>query len=130
MPSDIDLSKPMQVSFNLLHQVGPITFAVFINLLDPVTFGTCFFPIVLGDTSSFAIDLFLFSTVVVQTVFLVMSSFDCGLGTSMAENIPFIHTIALNVFTAMGGGKGEYSVQEMMPTIMASLSISTLLNGK
>lgn len=111
-------------------QIAPITFAVFINLLDAVTFGTCFFPIALGDTSSFAIDLFLFSTVVVQVVFLLMSNFQCAVGTSMAENIPFIHTMALSVYSAMGAGKGDYSVEQMFPTIMVTLCASTILNGE
>lgn len=82
-------------------QAIAILFAIFINLLDAVTFGSCFFPVVFGATSSLAIDSFMFSTIVVQVVLIVMSSFSCGLGTSMAENIPFVHTMALGVFHSM-----------------------------
>lgn len=91
-------------------QFIPITFAVFINLLDAVTFGTCFFPLVFGKTSSLAIGLFLFSTFAVQLVFVVMSSFRYGLGTSMAENIPFIHTMAMGVYTEM---ESTHSISEV-----------------
>jgi hypothetical protein len=96
---------------NPLQQIIPVIFAVFINLLDAVTFGTCFFPAVLGKTSSLAIDLFLFSTLVVQLVLTSMSSFQCGLGTSMAENIPFIHTMALGVYESM---KTSHSIEEVI----------------
>jgi hypothetical protein len=95
---------------NPFQQIIPVIFAVFINLLDAVTFGTCFFPAVLGKTSSLAIDLFLFSTLIVQLVLASMSSFQCGLGTSMAENIPFIHTMAIGVYDSM---KSSYSIEEV-----------------
>jgi hypothetical protein len=91
----------LQIFKNQGTQAIAILFAIFINLLDAVTFGTCFFPVVFGPTSSLAIDSFLFSTVAVQVVLITMSSFSCGLGTSMAENIPFIHTMALGVYAAM-----------------------------
>ena len=86
---------------NISTQAIAVVFAVFINLLDAVTFGTCFFPLVFGATSSLAIDTFLFSTVAVQVVLIIMSSFECGMGTSMAENIPFIHTMAMGVYYSM-----------------------------
>jgi hypothetical protein len=108
---------------NALQQIIPVIFAVFINLLDAVTFGTCFFPAVLGETSSLAIDLFLFSTFVVQIVLLAMSSFQCGLGTSMAENIPFIHTMALGVYSSM---QASYTVQEVRPSSSSLASITPL----
>lgn len=129
---------------NPCQQIIPVVFAVFINLLDAVTFGTCFFPTALGKTSSLAIDLFLFSTLVVQLVLAWMSSFQCGLGTSMAENIPFIHTMALGVYESM---KSSHSMDEVspssptspsltlphltqiMPTILITICLSTILNG-
>ena len=116
---------------DLRRQVVPVTFAVFINLLDAVTFGSCFFPAVLGNYSSLAIDLFLFSTVVVQVVFLLMSDFNYGLGTSMAENIPFIRVMALGVYDQMKSKNDNdiNAVEEMFPTIMATLCVSTALNG-
>lgn len=91
-------------------QAIAILFAIFINLLDAVTFGSCFFPLELGRNTSLAIDSFLFSTVAVQMVLVLMSSFSCGLGTSMAENIPFIHTMALGVFHSM---EDSYSSAEV-----------------
>jgi hypothetical protein len=118
-----DKVKELQFQYpqlaNALQQIIPVIFAVFINLLDAVTFGTCFFPAVLGETSSLAIDLFLFSTFIVQIVLIVMSSFQCGLGTSMAENIPFIHTMALGVYSSM---QGSYSVKEVQFTLIPSLT--------
>lgn len=100
--------------FNLIEKIIkqfiPIIFAVFINLLDAVTFGTCFFPSILGKTTSLAIDLFLFSTLIIQLILIFMSSFQYGLGTSMAENIPFIHTMTLGVYNSM---KESYTVDEV-----------------
>lgn len=75
-----------------------------------VTFGTCFFPSTLGETGSLGISLFLFSTLVVQVVLIAMSSFQYGMGTSMAENIPFIHTMAQGVFDSL---EATHSVQEV-----------------
>ena len=97
-----------------------------INLLDAVTFGTCFFPPVLGSRSGLAIEVFLISTVAVQVAFLAMSSFQCGLGTSMAENIPFVHTIASGIYRMM---RNKFSTDAMMPTVLVALCVSTLLNG-
>lgn len=102
--------KNSDYTFQFCSQIIPVIFAVFINLLDAVTFGTCFFPAILGKTSSLAIDLFLLSTLVVQLVLVGMSSFQCGLGTSMAENIPFIHTMALGVYESM---KSSHTVDEV-----------------
>lgn len=104
------LFKDSKFTFQICSQIIPVIFAVFINLLDAVTFGTCFFPAILGKTSSLAIDLFLLSTLVVQVVLVGMSSFQCGLGTSMAENIPFIHTMALGVYESM---RSSHSVEEV-----------------
>eukprot|EP01041_Mallomonas_annulata_P006305 gene6306-12761_t len=107
-------------------QVVPVTFGVFINLLDACTFGVCFFPTQLGSTSSLAIELFLLSTALVQISLIVMSSFKAAMGTSMAENIPFIHTIALGVISSMSS---THTPQEMLPTVLAAMCISTILNG-
>jgi tetrahydromethanopterin S-methyltransferase subunit E len=47
-------------------QIIPVVFAVFINLLDACTFGTVFFPAKFGgNVSGLAIELFLFSTLIV-----------------------------------------------------------------
>ena len=46
----------------------------------------------------------------------------------MAENIPFIHTIALGVWNHMGGIDNR-SVNEIIPTVMVAASMSTILNG-
>ena len=108
------------------RQFIPVCFAVFINLLDAVTFGTCFFPPVLGSRSGLAIEVFLISTVAVQVAFLAMSSFQCGLGTSMAENIPFVHTIASGIYRMM---RNKFSTDAMMPTVLVARCVSTLLNG-
>lgn len=106
-------------------QIVPILFSVFINLLDACTFGSIFFPSKLGhNATAVAIELFLISTVVVQIVLIFMSSFDCGLGTSMAENIPFIQSISLNVMISCGDAK-----EKVFPTILATIILSTLLNG-
>ncbi|CAM9221690.1 unnamed protein product [Chrysoparadoxa australica] len=55
------------------------------------------------------------------------SDFRCGLGTSMAENIPFLHAMAkgiINDFTSKGLTSGD-----AMPTIMVAYAVSTLLTG-
>ena len=108
-------------------QVIPIVFAVFINLLDACTFGTVFFPAKFGsNVSGLAIELFLLSTVIVQLVLIKMSSFSCGLGTSMAENIPFVHTMASGVFDSL---EHSHTLQQMLPTVLVTVCISTIING-
>jgi hypothetical protein len=76
-----------------------VLFAVFINLLDACTFGTILFPSDLSQYAAAGISSFLFSTAVVQLVFILASDFRCGLGTSQAENIPFVsaHSTTLQV---------------------------------
>jgi hypothetical protein len=70
-----------------------VLFAVFINLLDACTFGTILFPSDLSQYAAAGISSFLFSTAVVQLVFILASDFRCGLGTSQAENIPFVSAL-------------------------------------
>lgn len=106
-------------------QLIPVLFALFINLLDACTFGVCFFPTKLGLSNGLAIELFLLSTALVQIALIGMSSFSSALGTSMAENIPFIHTIANGVIDSMTGHKTE----EIIATVLITVSISTILNG-
>ena len=108
-------------------QIIPIIFAVFINLLDACTFGTVFFPSQLGSgISGLAIELFLLSTVIVQLVLIRMSSFSCGLGTSMAENIPFVHTMATGIFESL---EHTHTVHQMLPTVLVTVCLSTIING-
>lgn len=106
-------------------QLIPVIFAVFINLLDACTFGSVFFPVSLNQTGM-AIEIFLISTFVVQIILLGNSSFKSGLGTSMAENIPFIHTIALNVKSSL---EKINLPEKVFPTILITVFFSTILNG-
>jgi hypothetical protein len=39
-----------------------------------------------------------------------MSNFQCGVGTSMAENIPFIHTMSSDIFDTL---EHSHTVQEV-----------------
>lgn len=120
-------SKFLQAAESSITQFIPVVFAVFINLLDACTFGTVFFPAKFGsDVSGLAIELFLVSTVIVQLVLIKMSSFSCGLGTSMAENIPFIHTMANGIFENL---QKTHTLQQMLPTVLVTVCISTIING-
>jgi SulP family sulfate permease len=120
-------SRIKRVAKETSGQFIPVIFAVFINLLDACTFGTVFFPSKLGSNlSGLAIELFLLSTVVVQVVLIRMSSFNCGMGTSMAENIPFIHTMTTGIFDTL---ENTHTIEQMMPTVLFTVCISTVING-
>lgn len=120
-------SNVRRIAEESVSQFIPVVFAVFINLLDACTFGTVFFPAKFGsNVSGLAIELFLLSTVIVQLVLIRMSSFSCGLGTSMAENIPFVHTMALGVFDSL---EHTHTLQQMLPTVLVTVCISTVING-
>lgn len=125
----LSISRFWKIARLSLNQIIPVVFAVFINLFDACTFGTVFFPACMRNTSSLAIELFLLSTVVAQLVLLAMSSFDCGLGTSMAENIPFIHTIALGIISSFESKGISSSDERVLATVLVAVSVSTVLNG-
>ena len=120
-------SKAQKVIEKSATQLIPIVFAVFINLLDACTFGSVFFPSKFGsDISGLAIELFLLSTVIVQLVLIRMSSFSCGLGTSMAENIPFVHSMATGIFDTL---EHTHTFHQMIPTVLITVCLSTIING-
>lgn len=55
------------------------------------------------------------------------SDFRGGLGTSMAENIPFLRMIArgvVNVVVSKGG-----TAESAMPSVMVAYSLSTIMTG-
>lgn len=112
---------------NSLRGIIPVSFALFINVLDACTFGSIFFPSKFGvDVAAIAIEMFLLSTVVVQIVLIRYSSFNSGLGTAQAENIPFVHTMAMGVYNSL---EATHTVAEMMPTVVVTVCVSTILNG-
>jgi SulP family sulfate permease len=119
-------SNAKRIGAESMAQFIPVVFAVFINLLDACTFGTVFFPSKLGsDMSGLAIELFLLSTVVVQLVLIRMSSFSCGLGTAMAENVPFVHSMSLGIFDSL-----EHThPNSILPTVLVTVCLSTIING-
>ena len=120
-------SKAQKVIEKSATQLIPIIFAVFINLLDACTFGSVFFPSKFGsDISGLAIELFLLSTVIVQLVLIRMSSFSCGLGTSMAENIPFVQSMASGIFETL---EHTHTLHQMLPTVLITVCLSTIING-
>lgn len=116
-------SKVDRVIEESATQLIPIVFAVFINFLDACTFGSVFFPSKLGgDISGLAIELFLLSTVIVQLVLIRMSSLSCGLGKSMAVNIPFVHSMATGIFDSL---EHTHTVHQMLPPVL----VTTIING-
>jgi SulP family sulfate permease len=70
--------------------------------------------------------MFLLSTVISQVVLVFSSSFDSGLGTSMAENIPFVHTFCIDI---MNSFPSDSNINLVMATIVATMIISTTFNG-
>jgi len=56
-----------------------------------------------------------------------MSSFESGLGTSMAENIPFIHTLCEGIsYQLRNDPLGSH---KLLPTALVAVAFSTVLNG-
>eukprot|EP01036_Dinobryon_divergens_P029461 gene29461-38559_t len=111
----------------LFQQLIPSVFAVFINLLDACTFGTVFLPDFVGNTAGLIVKLFIISTVVAQLLITAYSSFNSGLGTSMAENIPFIHTMAKDIHNLLIEDPLIHS--KLLPTILVTVALSTIFNG-
>lgn len=55
------------------------------------------------------------------------SEFRCALGTSMAENIPFLHAIATGVVGSVVGHGG--SVESALPSVMVAYALSAVVTG-
>eukprot|EP01038_Epipyxis_sp_PR26KG_P004185 gene4185-5956_t len=118
---------------SLASQAIPTIFAVFINLLDACTFGSVFFPRFVGNTAGLVVELFIISTIISQVLLIMMSSFDSGIGTSMAENIPFVHTMSSGIYLSLrqryhSNDSVEIS-QKLLPTILVTVALSTIING-
>ena len=111
-----------------IQQSIAVFFAVFLNLLDACTFGVILFPAGLGEYSSVGVSAFLLSTFVSQAIFTTMSGSRSSLGTSMAENIPFVNTMATGVMSFTTGGV-PIEQASVMPTILVTIALSTMLNG-
>jgi len=73
------------------------------------------------------VKLFIVSTVVSQLFITSMSSFESGLGTSMAENIPFIHTMANDIRRQLLDD--PLLNLKLLPTILVTVALSTVFNG-
>jgi MFS superfamily sulfate permease-like transporter len=115
--------------FDYLPDAGmgaAIPIAVTINILDSVTFGMIVFPPCLNEFSSIGVSSFLLSTAIVQIVFSGFSQFKCALGTSMAENIPFLHTIANGIYDTL---KDTHTKPQILANVLVAFSMSTILNG-
>lgn len=110
-----------------ISQSIPTIFGLFINLLDACTFGTVFFPAYMGNTSNLVVELFLLSTFFSQLILIYFSSFQSALGTSMAENIPFIHSICDNIHRDLK--EDPFQQEKLLPTALVAVSLSVVLNG-
>jgi hypothetical protein len=86
-----------------------------------------FFPEFVGNTAGLIVKLFIISTVVAQMYLTFFSSFESGLGTSMAENIPFIHTMANEINRQLLGDPRIHA--KLLPTILFTVAASTVING-
>ena len=95
--------------------------------LEACTFGTVFLPDFVGNTAGLIVKLFIISTVVAQLLITAYSSFNSGLGTSMAENIPFIHTMAKDIHNLLIEDPLLHS--KLLPTILITVALSTIFNG-
>ena len=94
---------------------------------EACTFGTVFLPDFVGNTAGLIVKLFIISTVVAQLLITAYSSFNSGLGTSMAENIPFIHTMAKDIHNLLIEDPLIHS--KLLPTILVTVALSTIFNG-
>jgi hypothetical protein len=104
-------------------------FALVINILDGCTFGLIIFPPDFSVTyNTLGVSLFLYSTVIVQAVFTAKSEFTIGLGTAMAENIPFLHSMAISIKAIMAED-GVVDEVSLVSTTIVCYCISTLVNG-
>jgi SulP family sulfate permease len=104
-------------------------FAAVINILDGCTFGLILLPPNFSVTyNTLGVSIFLYATVVVQAVFTRRSGFTIGLGTAMAENIPFLHSMASGIKTYMEN-EGPVDEVSLVATVMVCYGISTLIVG-
>lgn len=44
----------------------------------------------------------------------------------MAENIPFVHTMAISIFNTL---EHTHTIEQMMPTVLITVCLSTIING-
>ncbi|CAN0356227.1 unnamed protein product [Discosporangium mesarthrocarpum] len=80
-----------------------------------------------APTQGVGISTFLLSTALVQLVFNLFSDFRCGLGTSMAENIPFLNVMASGIIRVVVSDGA--SAESAMPSVMVAYALSTMLVG-
>lgn len=120
-------------SFQLYFQQGmAVFFALVINALDGCAFGMILFPDgITPKYSTIGVSLFLWSTILVQVAFIFTSGFTAGLGTAMAENIPFLHSMATGIKTKMDAAAagGTSNEEQLVASILICWALSAAFNG-
>lgn len=76
-------------------------------------------------------ELLIVTTVISQVVYVYMSEFSSAISTEMCDNIPFMQTMALGIYSSVSGGDGDEGtgVERALPTFLAAMCVSTLFNG-
>eukprot|EP00928_Gymnodinium_smaydae_P023220 TRINITY_DN19244_c0_g1_i1.p1 TRINITY_DN19244_c0_g1~~TRINITY_DN19244_c0_g1_i1.p1 ORF type:complete len:910 (-),score=86.92 TRINITY_DN19244_c0_g1_i1:146-2821(-) len=111
---------------SVLFRMPGLLIGSMMNIMLSVPFGLAFFPAQWEPfpvPRAVGLQMFLFSTVICQVLMTLRSEFPCAMGMMMVENIPFMHTLAQNIYEVQGSGI------DALATTMVAFALSTLMIG-
>lgn len=118
--------KPLCLKYlkRFAKQILPVSFVVFLNLLEIVAFGLVFLPPSIGNSAGFMLQLIAITTIIPQFFSTVMSQFGSIANCANADSIPFVHTMAFGI-----AGSLKHTPEKILPTVLIAVAMSTLING-
>lgn len=129
-PRKDDKVHPQKLSVGLLVSYLPsVALGSLLNVLDGLSYGMILFPL---GTAAFAglesagLATFYVSTIISQLVFsLGASNFESCVGSEMIEVVPFFHSIANSIASALGDAPRE----DILATTITSYALSSVVTG-
>ena len=106
---------------DISEQIIPVIYATATNLFEVIAYAAIFLPSVCGQTTELFIELLILTTVVSQLCFAAMSGFQAIIGTEMADNIPFFHTLALGIASSLGIYSDDDNSIYILPTVLVAM---------
>ena len=138
IPEDVPLfhAPPHEASPRLdaakagLRRAPAVLIAALIGVLDNAPYGYLLFPSELAQLApTVGVAMVLTSAAVSQLAFAFSSRFDCALGCTIVENIPFFRAMADGVIAreaaAVAGGPSAAVGERAAPTVLALFALST-----
>lgn len=117
-------------SLKTLNYVPASILGLLLNILDALSYGMILFPItdsVFTNLGPTGISMFYISTIISQIVYSGgLSAFPSALGGEMIEIVPFFHTMALSIKTALDNNNTN---DQIITTTIFCFVISSIITG-